>query len=311
MRKTLLFLVSIGVSLISGSAAANTCSAVHRSEPRLISSLQDEAQALRQRLQSFLSQRPEARLVEDVPVKFEELQEAGATFRGALNLVVISLYGKSQAEQAHIQKQALEMMGESSISFPLEEAGPHLYVRYKDEILDYDYRHGWGEEKQYDKWRIHLFQNSYRVFHTYNSVRALEPIISLSGPERVRLDQFIAAAKKDVVATLGRFRYSGTVFNSGNLLSNVPPEGTGNNCTSWLMNAPLLTDGQSLLSGLGPRSEFDAYIATNPGWLMGYLTTQAHPDRLPATLLWTKEPLEQALQNLEKNGLKNWNFDPH
>ena len=286
-------------------ASAQTCSTVFKSPLEVTGDrVRADVRALQSKYVGSID------FVNDVPVQFDG-PNTGAKFIGKTNLVVISTHSLLHAQVDVLRSELLTAMSNNAISMPMKDGIDHLYTRIGNQLYDYDYRWGHGPNgQQPDGWRIFLFEKPYVAeSRAMGTTRVLEPVILFSDTELQRLQAYLAAAKTDVVGTLGRFDFNGTVYNSGNLSQNVPPKGTGNNCTSWLMNAPVGSNAESLIKLLGPDSGFTSNIATNPGWLLGYLLTKASPERVPMTILWTKDPLATAVQNLKSQALQSWNFN--
>lgn len=295
------------------ASAANRCAALVGAGDRDLSAEQ-RTERIRRDLTAFIEGHSvNAALVSRVRTAFRE-SSTGADFSGRTDVLVISLNGLDAGARAEIRSRVVELTGPRTVSFPLKNGESHLFTRAGGEVVyDFDYR--WPTTGEYaarrlpENWNLYIFENNYgSKIESGIHDQVLEPIVSLSEHESLRFQTYLSNVRANIEGTIGRFNFEGTVYSSGRLERNVPPRGTGNNCTSWVMNAPVGVSGESFLSLLGPRTRFNGWIGTNPGWLLGYVLTQGNPQRVPVTILWTHEPLETARRNLETNGLTQWNF---
>lgn len=265
-----------------------------------------------------------SQIVNDVAISLKS-DNYRAHLEGKSNFLVISVHGLSTQEISLIREDILSLKGENSFSIPLKNSPEHLFFAYKETTYDFDYRWGPGPNgRDPEGWKVFLFQNNYSAFDgnrgidnrvkpLYGKTIGIEPIISLSTEEALRLQIYLKNVTKNPDDSLGRFDFQGTYSNlnspRASLEKNVPPAGFGNNCTSWIMTAPISTDGKSLLSLIGPETKYSNLVATSPGWLLGYILTKSNTNRNPVTILWTSEPLKETVEEIKKNGLKKWNFN--
>jgi hypothetical protein len=215
-----------------------------------------------------------------------------------------SRYSSAAAQNDAEAKQALvadylRALAKGSMSFPLGEAGGHLYTRVGTHSFDF-VRSVNGEP------------------YSYRGSRRLEAIVALQPVEQARLLEYLKNMRQ---STLGVGVFSMDGARSGNTRGSLRDNTTtnsifynyeGHNCTSWICTAPIGEQGQPLLSlaGATPAEE----VHTNPGWWSQYLTGAAPPERVPAVAYWSgdDESLTQVLGRVRRGTqFPYWNFAAH
>ncbi|MGE0616269.1 MAG: hypothetical protein AB7P04_11575 [Bacteriovoracia bacterium] len=250
--------------------------------------------ALETRLSRFVAKWPEhAQLVDDVRFSFQAAPGA-ETITSSRKVLVISTAGLTPEQAAQIGKEYAECMARGTVSFPLGEAGGHLYTRLGTNVYA-----SYGS----------FTESAYAM-----GGRRLEAVVALNPQEEIKLRYYVENAKKNRDAVVGSTDYYGTGAAVGNvegkLTSNRVVGQGGHNCTSWMCTAPIGQNGQKLLELAGAGIPMEVH--TNPGWWSYYLTGAAKAERLPVVSFWTEQSLADA-QTMVRSGqaFPNWNFGLH
>jgi hypothetical protein len=245
---------------------------------------------LQQRLQKLAEAWPQnVRLVEDVQFTFEN------TTRTSRTVLVIATDGLSLEAHSRLIADYLRAVSWGSISFPLGEAGGHLYTRIGTHAVDFE-----------REVRLRPYE------HTGS--RRLEAVLVLRPEEQARLLEYLNHARVAPFETVGPFSMDGIA--SGRTRGRIDDnrrgflaEGYGHNCTSWVCTAPVGAQGEPLLGLAGARTAQEVH--TNPGWWSQYLTGAAPAARVPVAVYFAgPETMGRALERIQPGRhFPHWNFN--
>lgn len=252
--------------------------------------------SIQARLARFEARWPgQVRVVDHVGFEFKA---EGAT-DGTLSrrrVLVISTKGLDETAKAAMIRDYTDAFSRGTVSFPVAEAGGHLYTRIGNQVAD---------------WAYHFNLNPYRGVR-YG--RRMEPFLALSPQEELRLRFYVEQASKDPSGVIGSFEMAGVASGrtKGELRDNRPQATRkGHNCTSWMCTAVIGDGDQRLLelAGASVRNE----VHTNPGWWLHWLSGGAEAQRIPFVAIWDDEhALMDLLGNIQAGEtFKNWEFYLH
>lgn len=232
-------------------------------------------------------------IVDDVTFKTTELGQSKR------KVVGISLKGLSNEQEALLLKEYTDAMSKGTVSFPLGEGAGHLHTRLGDKDLDF------------------YFGNNAAVSnYRFPSGNRLEPVVSLTVEEELKLRTHIQVASENGINTLGDSGYQGVASSStkGTIIDNKPLLATEtHNCTSWICTARIGADDKALHEIVGARTGFNVY--TNPGWWNAYLTSAArHSEKVPVVVYMERNmSLEKITQKLNEAKATSfeWDFSLH
>ena len=211
-------------------------------------------------------------------------------------VLAISTEGLDEAGKVALIRDFTDAFSRGTVSFPVSERGGHLYTRIGNQVAD---------------WAFSFNLNPYRGV-SYG--RRMEPFLSLSPQEELRLRFYVEQASKDPSGVIGSFNMEGVASGrtKGELRDNRPQSSrNGHNCTSWMCTAAIGDGDQRLLqlSGASARDE----VHTNPGWWLHWLSGGADAQRIPFVAIWDDQHALGDMLGSIKTGetFKNWDFYLH
>ncbi|MFN8370214.1 MAG: hypothetical protein U0T83_06270 [Bacteriovoracaceae bacterium] len=241
------------------------------------------------------------------PSHIRRINNVGFEFNGKIyprDVVVVALKNINPEELASFTQDMIKHISYNSISFPLSEQGGHLYNRIGQNTFDFIHAVG---KKDY----------------SIPGSNRMETIISLNSEEMMNLRLYVDNAMKSSENVLGNFGYNGNTkgVTFSKLNDNRPAFKTpfglkrdvtvGHNCTSWICNAPIGSNGEHLMDLVKAPREIEVH--TNPGWWTSWLITHADKERVPVVIYWdtarTLDQIEKSIKNRANTFI--WNFGAH
>jgi hypothetical protein len=230
------------------------------------------------------------KVVDDIEFSFAENAGDLAVPGTKRKLLHIDLTKMNDEQREAFKTDYLAAMARQTVSFPIGEGGGHLYSRLGTDSFDAIHR---------------MMKNSYR---TPGSPR-LEPVMSLTPSEELKLRFYIDQAAKDKNTVVGPFSMGGVADGrtQGTLRENRSKDlSQGHNCTSWICTAPISDDKKPLMTIAGATPSMEVH--TNPGWWNSWLVGQAPKDKVPYVVFWDTKG-NSTFQPGQK--FKSWQFDRH
>jgi hypothetical protein len=210
--------------------------------------------------------------------------------RASRELLIISLAGLPKTKKEKLRGEFLRSVSDRTLSFPLGEAGGHLYTRLGQNVVDF-----------FGFWNVQPY--------ALTTSERLEAILDLSNTEFARVRSYVENVNRDPSLILGSRSYNGPEGDfRGTLDKNIPAKG-GHNCTSWICTAPIGDNGEKLHQLVGASQRQDVH--RNPGWWSSWLAAATPDDRVPMLIYWTNDTIDQALKRRMKNDTFQWDFDRH
>ena len=211
-------------------------------------------------------------------------------------VLAISTQGLDDAATKELVKDFTDAFSRGTVSFPVSEAGGHLYTRVGNKVADY-------------AWGLNL-----RDYRTSTYGRKMEPFLSLSPQEELRLRFYVEQAAKNPGEVVGSFNMEGVASGrtAGTLRDNRPSSRTaGHNCTSWLCTSRVGDGDERLLELAG--ASVKQQVHTNPGWWLHFLSGAAEAERIPFVAIWDAErPLAEMLNGIKSGQtFSGWEFYLH
>jgi hypothetical protein len=235
------------------------------------------------------------RIVDDVG--FEFTNEAGAVAgQNRRRVLAISLKGISDADKAALVKDYSDAFSRGTVSFPVSEAGGHLYTRVGNQVVD---------------WAYSFNMRNYDVPYWG---RRIEPFMALNPQEELRLRFYVEQASKSPTEVLGTFNMAGVASGrtEGTLRDNRPTSSSaGHNCTSWMCTSRIGDGDERLLELSGARVRQEVH--TNPGWWVSYLTGAGDASRVPFVAVWDADKSVSTMTRSIQSGqnFPAWDFGRH
>jgi len=242
---------------------------------------------LARRIEEFAAKFPyNVKIIDDVTFEFPGR-------KAKRKVLAISIHGLDAKQQKQLKLEYLKYFSSDLLSFPMEEQGGHLLSRMGKKNFSY------GFSSSVDS-------SDYALLDLYSNPR-IETMIQLTPEEFLNARAYMDNAVTNPSETVGGFVYEGVAkrIRRPTLTANRPTSG-GHNCTSWVCTAPIGADGQTIheLSGATAQQE----MHTNPGWWTSWLSSGAKPERVPAVVYFTKEPLESDVAARIVKGKMRWDF---
>jgi hypothetical protein len=186
-------------------------------------------------------------------------------------------------------------MSKGTVSFPLGERAGHLHTRLGSKDLDF-----------------YFDRNAAVSDYRFPSRNRLEPVVSLTVEEELKLRTHVQMSSENGMNTLGGSGYDGVASSStkGSIIDNKPLLATEtHNCTSWICTARIGADNKALHEIVGARTGFNVY--TNPGWWNAYLTSAArHSEKVPVVVYMERsKSLAEVTEKLNQAKLSSFEWD--
>jgi hypothetical protein len=285
--------IFVFLSVLSFQGLASVCGDVYLTQE----------QAIKSQLQKFVSQFPEqSSYLPSSTIEFHP-PHGEKSWTGERDTLLISTAGLDPIQIKTLSTALLKILPEKFISFPLKEGATHLLTRLRQEVFDFDTTDDLNSPRDYSRNLSPVFKKSaYRP--PSSSSRRIEPMVRLSEPEFIALQNYIHKALLSPKSILGDFNMQGKLDNS---ISSR----NGHNCTSWLCSFEINpSESMSDILGVSSKSPVPLNVGTNPGYFAAHLATLAPRERVPFLVIWTPEALNVATQRLKTKKMTDWNFNP-
>jgi hypothetical protein len=220
---------------------------------------------------------------------------SGVSFGGSKtkrSVLQIDLRGLDDTSKKLLMEEYFQAMSLNTVSFPMSEGVGHLHTRIGK--MDMDWYGG----------------ASFNDYAMPGSPR-MEPVVTLSPSEQLRLRVYMDNINKRDTAVLGDSDYDGVATGKtrGKLTNNKPTQsGEGHNCTSYMCLAPISDKGYSLYSMVGGKISAEDH--TSPGEWGRFLAEESNPSRVPLLVYWKTDALGDGQGLPLRNGanITEWNW---